>query len=869
MKYTAPPTGVEDQQTGDALQHRKRRSPYGNMPVPLKAQKGHLYLPRQSKTVFYESKIEHDCLWLLSYDQEVIHVERAAPVTYHTADGKSHTYTPDFDIKRRLGTGQELQQTLECKPHDLVLDIISDEPLAWAACADIIRARGSELLVVTDLDLTPVWVEHAKRFGSYQMTPTEPEFESLILKSLVRGPLAFQTLRARVMAQLSAQTLVDRLLLRLDSTLSSLIARGTVIADTGVKPDQHCTIGLPGQIHAEPLRVRGVTATHLVRQVYASDHQPDRQALADEHADGVRVSAIHLESKLLATPKGKAFQKLFSLYSDPSVKLDAARIQLLETATGLPRRTIFRFQTKLQWAGAPAITFSDLVPHLDSQRQQLTRQLDEDVQLIVATIINTKYLVPVGTVGRCLGEANLHKMVSEACEVIGKKPPALSTIQRQLQTIRDSDPVAFETRRNGADAGHKLDARLGEYPVLLYGELLAIDCTPADVFMTVDSAELRPRKGRGAKSSGQTRPNAIRANVVQIIEVATRQVLSSRIHKRGITAALVLRDLQAVLLGNYEHAASRGVTHLPTFAGLPRALRLDRGLEFANQEIARVVESLGIQVIRRNKSSRHHGGVEERAIGTVVSSHHILPGTTMSNIGARQGYRAPQGAKLDFDTLDTYHQRMVEVYNLRPAPQQAISRNEHASKLIADGAVALRVPSAGELQYIQERMLPQRPRQCGRNGINILNLTYSSQDAAFRALVIQRREVEVVFNPADISTIHVVHPDSGLLIPVVPKFPEGVQTPISLTEWEGLHSRLYQARKAIAQGLPSPQKVLEQALAERAAAMAHPKGRRAAGTKNKLLAAKRAAGPAPEEETYTDDGPVAEIVPFYTSKESV
>lgn len=867
MKYTAPPTGVEDQQTSDALHHKKRRSPYGRTPVPLKVQKGHLYLPRHLKTVFYESKIEHDCLWLLSYDQEVIHVERAAPVTFHAADGTPHTYTPDFDITRRLSTGQELFQTLECKPHDLVLNIISGEPLRWAACADLIRARGSELLIVTDQDLTPVWLDHAKRFGSYQMTPAEPEFESLILKSLARSPLAFQTLRAQVVVQLPVQTLADRLLLRLDSTLNSLIACGTVIADTGMKPDQHCTIGLPGQIHAEPLRVRGVTATHLVRQVYASNHQPDPQALADEHADGTRASAIHLESKLLAAPRGKAFQKLFSLYSDPSVELNAAQVLDLKIATGLPRRTIFRFQTKLRMAGAPGITFSDLVPHLHSQRQQPTRQLDEDVHLIVETTINTMYLVPVGTTGRCTGEANLHKVVSEACEVIGKKPPALSTIQRRLQVIRDSDPVAFETRRNGADAGHKLDARLGAYPVLLYGELLAVDCTPADAFMTVDSVELRPRKS--TKGTGQTRPDAVRGNVLQIIEVATRQVLSSTIHKGGIKAATVLRALQHVLLGDYEHAASRGVTHLPTLAGLPRALRLDRGLEFANQEIARVVESLGIQVIRRNKSSRHHGGVEERAIGTVVSAHHILPGTTMSNIGARQGYRAPQGAKLDFDTLDTYHQRMVEVYNRRPAPQQSISRNDHASKLIAEGAVALRVPSAQELQYIHERMLPQRPRRCSRNGIYIFNLTYNSQDAAFRALVIQRREVEVVFNPADISTVHVVHPDSGLLIPVVSKFPEDVQTPISLTEWQRLHSRLYQARKAIAQGLPSPQKVLKQLLAEKAEALAQPRGRRAAGRRNKLLAAKRAANTPAAAETFSDDGPVAEIVPFYTSKESI
>ena len=324
MNYTSPSTGVDDQQTSDALQNQKRRSPYGKTPVPLKAQKGQLYLPRHSKTVPYDSKIEHDCLLMLSYDWEVIHIDRASPVTFHASDGTSHTYTPDFDITRLLSTGQELPQTLECKPHDLILDIISGEPLKWAACADIIRARGSELLIVTGEDLKPVWLEHAKRFGSYQTTPSEPEIESLIIKNLARGPVPFQTLRATVVAQLAGQTMVDRLLLRLDSTLSSLIACGTVQADTGMSPDQHCLIGLPGQISAEPLRVRGVTAAHLIRQVYATNHQPGPQTLVDDRSETLSASAIHLETKLLATPR------------DRPIKNCSACIPTLQSGSTLP-----------------------------------------------------------------------------------------------------------------------------------------------------------------------------------------------------------------------------------------------------------------------------------------------------------------------------------------------------------------------------------------------------------------------------------------------------------------------------------------------------------------------------------------------------
>jgi hypothetical protein len=861
MKYTLSPTGVENQQTEDALQNQKSRSPYGKTPIPLKVQKGPLYLPRHLKTVWYESKIEHNCLWMLSYDPEVIHIDRAAPVTFHAPDGTPHTYEADFDITRLLSTGQEIPQTLECKPNDLLLDIISGDPLKWAACAEIIRARGSELLFVTDEDLKPVWLEHAKRFGTYQATPGEPEFESLIIKNLARGPVPFQTLRATVVAQLSGQTMVDRLLLRLDSTLSSLIARGTVRADTGMPPNQHCLIGLPGQISAEPLRVRGVTATHLVRQVYATNHQPSPKTLIDERSEKLSASAIHLESKLLATPRGQAFQKLFSLYSDPSVRLNAARVQHLMDQTDLPRRTIFRFQTELRQAGAPGITFSDLVPYLHTQRQQPTRQLAEEVQSIVATIINTHYLVPVGTEGRCTGVANLHKLVSEACEVIGKKSPALTTIQRQLQLIRDLDPVTFETRRNGADAGYKTEARLGEYPVLLYGELLAIDCTPCDVFTTVDSVALIPRKGTKKKRQGK--PGAVRGNVIQIIEVATRQVLSSRIYLGGVKAAMVLRDLQLVLLGDFSHAASRGVVHLPTFAGLPRSLRLDSGVEFLNQQIKRVIESLGIQVIRRNKSSRHHGGVEERAIGTVISAHHILSGTTMSNIGARQGYRALQGAKMDFDTLDTYHQRMVEVYNRRPSPQKEVGRNDHASQLIAQGSIALRVPSAVELKYIHERLHPQQVRKCARNGIYIFSLRYSSQEASFRGLVIQSREVEVVFDPAEISTITVVHPDTGQLIPVQARFPDGIQGPMSLEEWQHVHRRMYAAQVAIERGLPSPQKILGTVTEEKAEAAARLQGRQRGKPKKKGSTAGKVADQAAAVETYTKDRDTPELLPFY------
>lgn len=76
------------------------------------------------RMVRYESTLERDCLYLLDFDPAVIWFEeQPIQITYEYA-GKTHRYTPDFQVIRGIRAcpeshAQEQCELIECKPERL------------------------------------------------------------------------------------------------------------------------------------------------------------------------------------------------------------------------------------------------------------------------------------------------------------------------------------------------------------------------------------------------------------------------------------------------------------------------------------------------------------------------------------------------------------------------------------------------------------------------------------------------------------------------------------------------------------------------------------------------------------------------------
>ncbi|BDP41229.1 hypothetical protein DAETH_11980 [Deinococcus aetherius] len=760
----------------------------------LLSRKGEVLLTRLGVTVRFESTVEERLLQMLDVDGGVVSVERAESVTVYTSDGASHTYTPDFTVT--FTDGRVL--SLECKPRKLLPLLLQENADAWQARVTRLEGLGRPLYVVTERDLPRERVQQAITFGPFHGVEGSAELGELARKTLrERGALPLVTLR------LLLKEVAPRLSAHLDATLLSMLARRELVADVTALPPT-CLVDLPGRSIPLPPSPVGWPLRALLRESLEQVLTPDEST--DQGGE------LRLEAQFLRTERGQRALQLFALYSDPTRPLDNEQAEELGQRVGVSGRTVYRFREALVEAGAPGITFTELVPYLARPGQgKPRRQVEARVTAIMERLAREHYFVPVGTAGRTATVSNLSELVRKACLAEELPPPAYNTVRRFADRLWEQDPVQATLLREGREKAQALEPRQGHLEVRRYGELLGVDCTPCDVFTREEGLTVVPlREGRGKR---QRHPEARRGNIINIVDVVTSQVLRSVVVVKPISAALVLRVLRDLFLGDTSELVAAGVVTVPQAMGLPQRLRLDGGSEFINRQVKRVLAHLGITVLPRNQWSRHHGGIEERTIGITTHYQHILPGTTMNNIANRGKYDAQRGAVLTIADLNRYHQRIVERHNNLCAPLRELTRHEHAQHLLDQGLTAWRPPSTTQLEFLRNRMHPQEIKKCGQEGIKLLGLIYNAPE--LDPLIVRGASVEVLYNPDDISTARAVHPDTGALIHLQARLPEGVEGPLSLQEWVEIKGRFRAARQSALDRVKTPQQLLAEVMVER------------------------------------------------------
>lgn len=737
-------------------------SPYREAPH---SRRGRVPLYRLGGSLPFESTIEERCAQVLDTVYDVVSLKRGEPLTLTAPDGSQTTYTPDYLVGLRDGR----QFTVECKPKAALFRLVESELAAWSARSDLLHQQGTPLRFLTDDDFPRAWLSHVHRFGAcYQIGVKENISETVLEVVQSRGPLPFSDLRA-VVHHVSRAAQVD-----VDAAISHLIAHHCLSTDISVY-FRSARVGLPEQL-ALPTCPEGLSLRHVLTQP-----TPEQEAPVASLPPRLR--------QFIDSERGGQYLRLFSAYSDPSEPLKKARVTELCERCGMTRSSIFRFRELLTLAGAPGITFEALVPYLIGAGGTRNR-VDVKVFAIMERLAQETYFVRLGTTGRARGIADLYEIVRRECLAEELPPPAYNTIRAHVQDIQNRDPVKAALRREGDEAAQKLEARQGHLDITMYGELIAVDCTPTDIFMRDAEVWMQPRRN-GFKKQKDV---AWRGNVVTVIDVATGEVLRSEVFAGAISAARVLRVLQDIFLGNTEKLTKAGVKVVPQASGLPKRVRIDSGTEFLNRAVTNALSNLGIDVLTRNKRFRHHGGREERTIGTLIHTHQMLVGTSAHTIEARGEYDAQKHAVLTREDVDRFQQRILERYNALDAEGQLMGRHEHALHLISTGESLWRPATQAQLEYLQKRMHPVETRTCLPTGINLHGLTYQSPH--LEPLIFRRAHVDVYYSPEDVSTAYVVHPDNGQVIEVATRFPQGIEGPLSLEVWQDIRKRVRVAHRA-------------------------------------------------------------------------
>lgn len=121
------------------------------------------------RMVAFESLIEQDCLYVLDYEQDVLHFEEQPLTIEYSWQGKVLHYTPDFHVLR--GQRHEL---VECKPHKL-LDT-DENQRKFAAARGWCQENDWVFSVVTDHDLRSgprlANIKLLTRYARTEVTPT-------------------------------------------------------------------------------------------------------------------------------------------------------------------------------------------------------------------------------------------------------------------------------------------------------------------------------------------------------------------------------------------------------------------------------------------------------------------------------------------------------------------------------------------------------------------------------------------------------------------------------------------------------------------------------------------------------------------------
>jgi Mu transposase, C-terminal len=756
--------------------------------------KGNVLMTRLGTQIPTESTIEEKLLRILDMDAAVVSARRAEAVAVYAPDGTKHEYTPDVLVT--LSDGRTL--SLECKPEELLGGLLLADVPGWEARATRLEQMGQPLQIIIERDLPDALLQHAQSFGPFYGVDADPNIKEKALTFLSdRSAMPLSVLRQHVLILTDCSTAL------LDGTLYGMIARHELVTDSTVRPPQ-CLVDLPGR-KIVPL------PTPLGRplRVLLAD-LPTWVEIAQEET--VFNPGLLLESKFLATPRGTRMLKLFSLYSDPTRPLTNRLAKELGSAAEVSGRTVHRFRGSLRDAGAPGITFTELVPHLKGPApRRPTRQVDASTATLIEKLAGDSYFVRVGTLGRFNTLSDLHSAVRKACLAVEGSPPAYTTIQRFVKRIERRDPVRSALLRDGPEQAQKLETRMGHLEVNRYGETLTIDCTPCDIMSTEEGLEVLPIQG--GRGKGQRRKNAHRGKIVVVTDAITAQVLRSRVFRGAINAARILQVLRDVFLGDITEFTNAGILAISQGAGLPPRIRMDSGPEFVNKNVERVINKLGIERLPRNKFSRHNGGLEERTIGTLIHAQHVFPGTTMNNIERRGDYDAKLHAILTIDDINRFNQRVLSEHNNLPAPLQILTRQQHAQQLLDNGVSLWRPLSPSQTAYVKTRMHPQEDRRARNIGIRLHGLQYTS--SKLRLLIARREKIEVFFDQDDISTANAVHPDTGEIITLHARLPQGLCAPLSLAEWNDYKSRVTSARQNALDRSKTPQQHATEIMAER------------------------------------------------------
>ena len=365
---------------------------------------------------------------------------------------------------------------------------------------------------------------------------------------------------------------------------------------------------------------------------------------------------------------------------------------------GIHFTTLYRWQERYKSTG----TILGLISNKVGAKKGNTR-LNSEIEILIKRIIDSYYL----TIQKPSVQSVVDKVLAE-CKRMNIIAPHSNTIRNRIESITEYEKLKKQGSKSIARTRYEPTPNKFEadYPL----QLIEIDHTPCDIILVDD--EHRLPIGRPW--------------ITVAIDIYSRMIVGYYLSMNAPSVTSVGMCVSNTILPKDTLLAKFDVNANWNVWGFPETIHVDNGADFRADAVKKAGLAHGINIEFRPVGRANFGGHIERAIGTLMSEIHNLPGTTFSNIKQRGEYNSDANASMTFFEFEKwlvtfitkiYHKRVHNSLFLTPEQQweEGLFGDENSIGFIQK-------PSSNSTIILD--FLPIYERTIQKNGVNIDGLNY-------------------------------------------------------------------------------------------------------------------------------------------------
>lgn len=424
---------------------------------------------------------------------------------------------------------------------------------------------------------------------------------------------------------------------------------------------------------------------------------------------------------------------------------------------GIHFTTLYRWQERYKSTG----TILGLISNKVGAKKGNTR-LNSEIEILIKRIIDSYYL----TIQKPSVQSVIDKVLAE-CKKMNIIAPHSNTIRNRIESISEYEKLKKQGSKSIARTRYEPTPNKFEadYPL----QLIEIDHTPCDIILVDD--EHRLPIGRPW--------------ITVAIDIYSRMIVGYYLSMNAPSVTSVGMCVSNTILPKDTLLAKFDVNANWNVWGFPETIHVDNGADFRADAVKKAGLAHGINIEFRPVGRANFGGHIERAIGTLMSEIHNLPGTTFSNIKQRGEYNSDANASMTFFEFEKwlvtfitkiYHKRVHNSLFLTPEQQweEGLFGDENSIGFIQK-------PSSNSTIILD--FLPIYERTIQKNGVNIEGLNY--YDHVLRTKINQTengKKKQFIFkrDPRNISYVWFYEESTKEYF----KIPVANQNMPSMTAWE-------------------------------------------------------------------------------------